>query len=131
MCAASSTTSMSAGWRRWTLIIGAGVPAESPTRIAARRSRWPVPVPTAQGVALTRWSPPRLADHLAEQNIVQIRPSHLRRVLADGGVSLQPTRTWKASPDPDYEAKAARVLELTAAPPPDGGAVIAFDQMGP
>jgi len=39
----------SAGWRRWTLTIGAGVPAGSPTPIVARRSRWPVPVPTAEG----------------------------------------------------------------------------------
>jgi hypothetical protein len=46
-------------------------------------------------------------------------------------LSFQGTRTWKASPDPDYEAKTARLLELTAAPPRDGGAVIAFDQTGP
>ena len=52
-------------------------------------------------------------------------------MLADAGLSFQRTRTWKASPDPDYEAKAARILELKAAPPPDGGHVIAFDQMGP
>lgn len=87
--------------------------------------------PDTQGVALTRWSLPRLADHLAEQGIVQISPAHLGRVLADAGLSFQRTRTWKASPDPDYEAKAARVLDLRSAPPPDGGAVIAFDQMGP
>jgi len=62
---------------------------------------------------------------------VQISPSHLGRVLADAGLSFQRTRTWKASPDPDYETKAARVLELRAAPPADGGHVIAFDQMGP
>ena len=29
--------------------VGAGVPAGSPTISAARRSRWPVPVPTAKG----------------------------------------------------------------------------------
>src|SRR4051795_10778250 len=87
--------------------------------------------PDSQGVALTRWSLPRLADHLAEQQIVQISPAHLGRVLAEAGLSFQRTRTWKASPDPDFEAKAARVLELTSDPPRDGGAVIAFDQMGP
>lgn len=86
--------------------------------------------PDSQGVALTRWSLPRLADHLTE-NGIQVSPAHLGRLLAGAGLSFQRTRTWKASPDPDYQAKAARVLELTAAPPPDGGAVIAFDQMGP
>lgn len=86
--------------------------------------------PDTQGVALTRWSLPRLADHLTGQGIA-VSPAHLGRLLADAGLSFQRTRTWKASPDPDYEAKAARVLELTASPPRDGGAVIAFDQMGP
>ncbi len=45
-------------------------------------------------------------------------------------MSFQRTRTWKASPDPDYEAKAARVMALYAAAP-DDGVVISFDQMGP
>jgi len=71
-----------------------------------------------------------LAEHLAELGL-EISPAHLGRVLAEAGLSFQRTRTWKASPDPDYETKAARVLELRAAPPPDGGHVIAFDQMGP
>jgi transposase len=87
--------------------------------------------PDTQGVPLTRWSLPRLSAHLAEQQIVLVSPAHLGRVLAEANLSFQRTRTWKASPDPDYEAKAARVLALTHSPPPDGGAVIAFDQMGP
>jgi transposase len=105
-----------------------------PRRITAEQRQRIVAVagarPDTQGAALTRWSLPRLADHLAEQKI-EISAAHLGRVLADAGLSFQRTRTWKASPDPDYEPKAARVLELRAAPPPDGGAVIAFDQMGP
>ena len=58
--------------------------------------------PDTQGVALTRWSLPRLADHLTEAQI-EISPAHLGRLLADAGLSFQRTRTWKASPDPDYE----------------------------
>ena len=87
--------------------------------------------PDRQGVALTRWSLPRLANHLAEQGILVVSPAHLGRLLAQAGLSFQRTRTWKASPDPDYEPKAARILELKGAPPCDGGHVIAFDQMGP
>ena len=87
--------------------------------------------PDCQGLALTRWSLPRLAGHLAQQGLLEISPAHLARVLAEAGLSFQRTRTWKASPDPDYEPKAARILELKAAPPADGGHVIAFDQMGP
>jgi transposase len=86
--------------------------------------------PDTQGVPLTRWSLPRLAAHLAEQRIVVISPAHLGRVLAEANLSFQRTRTWKASPDPDYERKAAQVLALTHDLPADG-VVIAFDQMGP
>ena len=52
---------------------------------------------------------------------------HLRVLLAEAGLSFQRTRTWKASPDPDYEPKAARILDLCAKPPP-AGVVISFDQ---
>jgi len=86
--------------------------------------------PDHQGVPLTRWSLPRLSIHLAGEGIVQVSPRHLGLVLAEAGLSFQRTRTWKASPDPDYEAKTARILELCAAPPPDG-VVVSFDQMGP
>ncbi len=106
-----------------------------PRRITDEQRRQAIAVagarPDDQGVALTRWSLPRLADHLVDSGVVQISPAHLGRVLAEAGLSFQRTRTWKASPDPDYERKTERILQLTAAPPPDGGHVIAFDQMGP
>jgi transposase len=85
--------------------------------------------PDTQGVPLTRWSLPRLAAHLVGEGI-EISPAHLGRVLAEAGLSFQRTRSWKASPDPDYETKAARVLSLYERAP-EGGVVISFDQMGP
>ncbi len=85
--------------------------------------------PDSQGVPLTRWSLDRLSAWLREQE-VEISASHLGRLLADAGLSFQRTRSWKASPDPDYQARAARVLELYGAAPIDGP-VISFDQMGP
>lgn len=86
--------------------------------------------PDHQGVPLTRWSLPRLSIYLADQGIVEVSFGHLGQLLADAGLSFQRTRTWKASPDPDYEAKTARILELCEKPPPDG-VVVSFDQMGP
>jgi len=85
--------------------------------------------PDTKGVPLTRWSLPRLAAHLAGEGI-EISPAHLGRVLKQAGLSFQRTRSWKASPDPDYETKAARVLALYQRPP-DDGVVVCFDQMGP
>src|SRR4051794_12092276 len=86
--------------------------------------------PDTLGVPATRWSLTRLARYLREQRIVQVSPAHLGRILAQAGLSFQRTRTWKASPDPAYEARATRVLALYAKPPEDG-VVISFDQMGP
>jgi transposase len=85
--------------------------------------------PDTQGVPLTRWSLDRLSVYLAAEDLV-ISPIHLWRLLHQAGLSFQRTRSWKASPDPDYEARAARVLELYEAQPFDGP-VISFDQMGP
>lgn len=70
---------------------------EFPRRITDEQRRQAVAVagarPDTQAAPLTRWSLPRLADHLAEQSIVQISPSHLGRVVADAGLSFQRTRT--------------------------------------
>jgi transposase len=85
--------------------------------------------PDDQGVPLTRWSLPRLAHQLAGEGI-QVSPRHLGSLLAEAGLSFQRTRSWKASPDPDYAEKAARVLALCEQPPNDGP-VLSFDQMGP
>ncbi|MET0835780.1 MAG: IS630 family transposase [Thermoleophilaceae bacterium] len=86
--------------------------------------------PDSLGVPLTRWSLRRLSAHLAAAEGIEISKSHLGRVLAAAGLSFQRTRTWKASPDPDYKAKAARVISLCKRRPKDS-AVVSFDQMGP
>ncbi|GAA1748294.1 hypothetical protein GCM10009681_19380 [Luedemannella helvata] len=36
----------------------------------------------------------------------------LRRILREGGVTWQSTKTWKASTDPDFTSKLAAVLDL-------------------
>jgi transposase len=85
--------------------------------------------PAQEGVPLTRWSLPRLSRHLKGRGI-SVSPSQLGRILAKAGLSFQRTRSWLASPDPDYEAKAARVLALYREKPQDG-VVISFDEGGP
>jgi transposase len=86
--------------------------------------------PDTQGVALTRWSIQKLTAHLAEQQIAVISPTALRALLDRSGLSFQRTRSWKSSPDPDFKAKAERVLALYRDPPEDGP-VVCFDEMGP
>jgi transposase len=86
--------------------------------------------PDSQGVALTRWSLRRLSDHLGEAEGVEVSAAHLARILARAGLSFQRTRSWKASPDPDYARRARRVIALRKRRPKDG-VVVGFDQMGP
>jgi transposase len=99
-------------------------PAERDRIIAVARAR-----PDTQGVALTRWSLPKLAAHLAGMGIV-LSEEALRRTLIGAGLSHQRTRSWKWSPDPEFQAKAERVLGLYRNCP-ENGVVVCFDEMGP
>ena len=85
--------------------------------------------PDTLGVPFTRWSLSKLSRYLCVQKI-EVSPAHLARILARNGISLQRTRSWKQSPDPDYEAKAARILALYREQPANG-VVISFDEKGP
>jgi transposase len=99
-------------------------PAQRDRIVSVARAR-----PDTQGVALTRWSLPKLAAHLAGLGI-ELSPETLRQTLIGAGLSHQKTRSWKWSPDPDFQAKAERVLGLYRQCPP-GGVVVCFDEMGP
>lgn len=92
--------------------------------IAVARTR-----PDHQGVPLTRWSLPKLAAHLAGMGVC-LSEEALRLTLIGAGLSHQRTRSWKWSPDPDFQSKAERVLSLYRAKPEDG-VVVCFDEMGP
>lgn len=99
-------------------------PAQRDRIVAVARAR-----PDTQGVALTRWSLAKLREHLAGLGIEYCEEA-LRQTLRAAGLSHQRTRSWKWSPDPDFVAKAERVLALYRAKP-DDGVVVCFDEMGP
>jgi transposase len=92
--------------------------------VAVARTR-----PDHQGVPLTRWSLPKLRAHLAGMGVCLCEEA-LRQTLIGAGLSHQRTRSWKWSPDPDFQSKAERVLSLYRAKPEDG-VVVCFDEMGP
>lgn len=92
--------------------------------VAVARTR-----PDHQGVPLTRWSLAKLRAHLAGMG-VELSEEALRQTLIAAGLSHQRTRSWKWSPDPDFQSKAERVLSLYRAKPEDG-VVVCFDEMGP
>ena len=90
--------------------------------------------PQDLGDAGMRWSLRRLRSYLLRHRVVSaISVEHLRRILREAGVTYQRTRTWKFSPDPDYEEKKNRVLALYGAAEARtvDGAVVCFDECGP
>ncbi len=95
--------------------------------------------PTDQGLPFSTWSLSKLADFLVAEGVVDdISHEGLRLVLRDEDVSFQAVKTFKASTDPDYDAKTSRVLELyaiadgTAEPGPgDPTIVFCMDEFGP
>jgi transposase len=93
--------------------------------------------PRNYGVPLNRWSLRQLRRYLLRRKVVRrLSVEGLRQLLRAAGCSWQRTRTWKTSPDPDYEAKAARVLRLYRAAESGraarhGCVVVCLDECGP
>jgi transposase len=74
--------------------------------------------PRALGWPFSTWSLAKLCDFLIDQRIVAaISRETLRRILHDGGISWQATKTWKTSNDPDFLSEMRRVLDLYDNPP--------------
>jgi transposase len=95
--------------------------------------------PEDHGLPFSTWSLSKLADFLVAEGVVDdISHEGLRLLLRDEDVSFQAVKTFKASTDPDFDAKTSRVLELyaiadgTAEPGPgDPTIVFCMDEFGP
>lgn len=62
--------------------------------------------PEQLGLPFGVWSLPKLREYLIAHRIVAaISEVHLSRILRREGLSLQRTKTWKQSNDPDYTRK--------------------------
>ncbi len=71
--------------------------------------------PAEHGLPFSAWSLPELAEFLVAEGVVDdISHEGLRTLLREEGVSFQRIKTWKASKDPDYATKKARVEHLYA-----------------
>lgn len=95
--------------------------------------------PVDHGLPFSAWSLSKLAEFLVAEGVVEdISHEGLRELLRKEEVSFQAIKTFKASDDPDYEAKKNRVLELydiaerRAAPGlGDPSVVFSMDEFGP
>ena len=71
--------------------------------------------PAEHGLPFSTWSLHKLAEFLVAEGVVDdISHEGLRAVLREEGVTFQRLKTWKASTDPDYAAKKARIEHLYA-----------------
>ena len=86
--------------------------------------------PQRLGRPFTTWSLSKLVDYLAEHKSIRISTESVRQILRQVGIRWRATKTWKASRDPDFAAKMARVLDLYDHPPADG-LVLCVDEFGP
>jgi transposase len=95
--------------------------------------------PVDHDLPFSTWSLSKLAEFLVAEGVVDdISHEGLRVLLREEGVSFQVIKTWKASNDPDFEAKKNRVLELYdiadhKAKPKRGDptVVLCMDEFGP
>lgn len=62
--------------------------------------------PEDLGLPFTQWSVSKLRAYCLKEGLIPpITSEWLRRLLRREGVSYQHTKTWKQSPDPEFEAK--------------------------
>jgi transposase len=90
-------------------------------------------LPAESGVPLSRWSCPELARELAARCQITASASTIRRWLAGDALKPWQHRSWISVRDPEFAAKAARVLDLYAgiwdgAPLGEGDYVICADE---
>jgi transposase len=72
-------------------------------------------LPAETGTPLSRWSCPELAHEVVARAIAgSISASTVRRWLADDALKPWQYRSWIFMRDPDFRAKAARVMDLYA-----------------
>jgi transposase len=71
-------------------------------------------LPAESGVPLSRWSGPDLARELAARCGIAVSASTIGRWLAGDALKPWQHRSWISVRDPDFAARAARVLDLYA-----------------
>jgi len=91
-----------------------GRPRRLPDAVRAQVIALACELPATSGVPLSRWSGPELARELTARTQVRLSPSTVRRWLAADALKPWQHRSWISIRDPDFAAKAARVLDLYA-----------------
>ena len=90
-----------------------GRPRRFPAEVVAGVKAMACQPPAARQVALSRWSSADLAVQAVVEGLtVSVSASTVRRWLAEDAIKPWQHRSWIFPRDPDFAAKAARVLDL-------------------
>lgn len=90
--------------------------------------------PQELGEPYACWSLSNLRTYLLKERVVgKISKERLRRILIEEDYTTHATKGWKTSPDPAFEAKAARLRRLyrSAERGRLDGVLLCFDEHGP
>jgi transposase len=85
-------------------------PRGRPSSLSSRQIRQLIAIalarPTDLGLPFTHWSIAKLQDYCQQQKLLPaFSDEWVRRLLRREGISFQRTKTWKESPDPQFESK--------------------------
>ena len=85
-------------------------PQGRPSSLSSRQIRQLIATalarPTDLGLPFTQWSVAKLQEYCRAKKILPpFSDEWVRRLLRREGISFQRTKTWKESPDPDFESK--------------------------
>jgi transposase len=85
-------------------------PAGRPSSLSGRQIRLLIKIalsrPSDLGLPFTQWSVAKLREYCRQRNLLpEYSDEWVRRLLRREGVSFQRTKTWKESPDPQFEVK--------------------------
>ncbi|MBI3871761.1 MAG: helix-turn-helix domain-containing protein [candidate division Zixibacteria bacterium] len=85
-------------------------PQGRPSSLSSRQVRRLIATALARpadlGLPFTHWSVAKLRDFCHQKKLLPALSNEwVRRLLRREGISFQRTKTWKESPDPDFESK--------------------------
>jgi hypothetical protein len=111
--ACGENASLPNAWRGWKNTPDRGGPGLFPPELVVQVKALACELPATHGVPLARWSLDELTRHVCQSGLVaQLSQATLWRWLHEDAIRPWQHRCWIFPRDPDFAAKAGRILDL-------------------
>jgi hypothetical protein len=111
--ACGENASLPNAWRGWKNTPDPGGPGLFPPELVVQVKALACELPATHGVPLARWSLDELTRHVCQSGLVaQLSQTTLWRWLHEDAIRPWQHRCWIFPRDPDFAAKAGRILDL-------------------